>query len=154
MKNINTILCPVDFSEPSYAALESAVDLAECFSAKIVLFHAVSNIDPTPTPSYTLTNQIADQIPQIMQQMTENATQALKELTNIRIAGRVPTQQMVEIGDPANSIVQAAKTRSVDLIVIATHGRSGIKGLIFGSVAEKVVRTAECPVLTMRHKAA
>jgi nucleotide-binding universal stress UspA family protein len=89
-----------------------------------------------------------------MQQMTENATKALKELTDVRIAGRVATQQMVEIGDPATSIVQAAKTRSVDLIVIATHGRSGLKGLIFGSVAEKVVRTAECPVLTMRLKAA
>jgi nucleotide-binding universal stress UspA family protein len=58
----------------------------------------------------------------------------------------------VDVGDPATSIVQAAKEENVDLIVMSTHGRSGIKGLFFGSVAEKVVRSAECPVLTIKPK--
>jgi nucleotide-binding universal stress UspA family protein len=150
MKNIAKILCPVDFSEPSHAALDSAVDLAERYSAEIILFHAISQIDPTPTPSYTLTNHLVEQIPQFMQQMTENAHKAMKDLIDNHIAGRVGSRQLVEIGDPASSIVDAAREEKVDLIVIATHGRSGIKGFFFGSVAEKVVRTAECPVLTMR----
>ena len=153
MKDIATILCPVDFSEPSDAALVSAVDLAERFSAEIILLHAISNIDPMPSPSYTLTNHLVEQIPQIMQQMTENAHQALKELIDNRIADRVPVRKIVEIGDPANCIVQVARTEPADLIVIATHGRSGIRDFFFGSVAEKVVRSAECPVLTLRQKA-
>ena len=151
MKAINKILCPVDFSEPSHAALHTAVDLADRYSAEIVLFHAINQIDPTPSPSYTLTHHLMDQIPQIMQQMTENAHNALKELSDNHIAGRVPSRQLVEIGDPAASIVDAAGQEQADLIVIATHGRSGIKGFFFGSVAEKVVRTAECPVLTVKY---
>lgn len=154
MKNIQKILCPVDFSEPSHATLRSAVDLANHFSAEIILFHAISQIDPTPTPSYTLTNTLMDQIPQIMHQMTQNAHRALKELADNTLGGQVSARQLVEIGDPATSIVNVADEEAVDLIIIATHGRSGIKGLFFGSVAEKVVRTAKCPVLTMRQASA
>jgi nucleotide-binding universal stress UspA family protein len=150
MKNIKKILCPVDFSEPSHKALRSAADLADHFASEIILFHAITQIDPSPTPAYTLTNTLVDQIPQIMQQMTRNAQKALKDLALNTIDERIPSRQLVEIGDPATSIVRAAEEESVDLIAIATHGRSGIKGLFFGSVAEKVVRTARCPVLTMR----
>jgi len=150
MKNIAKILCPVDFSEPSHAALDSAVNLAERYSSEIILFHAISQIDPTPTPSYTMTNHLMDQVHLFLQEMTDNAHKALKDLIDNHIAGRVASRQLVEIGDPATSIVNAAKEEKVDLIVIATHGRSGIKGFFFGSVAEKVVRTAECPVLTTR----
>ena len=150
MKNIAKILCPVDFSEPSHAALDSAVDLAERYSSELILFHAISQIDPTPTPSYTMTNHLMDQVHLFLQQMREHAHEALKGLSDSHIAGRVASRQLVKIGDPATSIVNAAKEEKVDLIVIATHGRSGIKGFFFGSVAEKVVRTAECPVLTTR----
>lgn len=152
MKTINKILCPVDFSEPSRAAVKAAVDLAEHFSAEIVLFHAINQIDPTPTPAYTLTNHLMDQIPEIMQQMSDNAHKALQEVTDNQIADRVPFRQLVEIGDPADSIVRIADKEQVDLIVIDTHGRSGIKGFFFGSVAEKVVRTAACPVLTLKQR--
>ena len=152
MKNIRKIICPVDFSEPSDAALRYAVDLADHFSAEIVLLHAINQIDPTPSPSYTLTHHVMEQIPQIMQQMTENAYDALKKLIANHIADRVPARYVVEIGDPATRIVKTAEAEQADLIVIATHGRSGIKGFFFGSVAEKVVRTAGCPVLTMKHR--
>lgn len=150
MKTITTILCPVDFSEPSDTALSSAVDLAERYAAEIVLIHAISEFDPAPSPSYTLTHQAMDQIPQIMQQMTENTHKAMRALIDNNIAGRIRARYRVEIGDPAASIVRVAKEEPADLIVIPTHGRSGIKGFFFGSVAEKVVRTAPCPVLTMK----
>ena len=152
MKTIRKIICPVDFSEPSDAALRYAVDLADHFSAEIVLLHAINQIDPTPSPSYTLTHHVMEQIPQIMQQMTENAHDALQKLIANHIADRVPARHVVEVGDPATRIVEAAEKEQADLIVIATHGRSGIKGFFFGSVAEKVVRTAGCPVLTMKHR--
>lgn len=151
MKTIAKILCPVDFSDPSRSAVDAAVDLAEHFSAEIVLFHAINQIDPTPSPAYTLTNHLMEQIPQIMQQMSANAHTALKEMVDNQIADRVPSRQLVELGEPADAIVRNAAKEQVDLIVIATHGRSGIKGFFFGSVAEKVVRTADCPVLTVKH---
>ncbi len=152
MKNIDKILCPIDFSDPSRAALAHAVDLAEHFSARIILFHAISEIDHTPSPSYTLTPQLMDQMVQISHQMKENAEKAMKEMVDNIVPEGIDTRQQVAIGNPADRIVQAAEDEQVDLIVMATHGRSGIKGLIFGSVAEKVVRSAQCPVLTMKHQ--
>jgi len=154
MKTIDEIICPVDFSEPSDAALISAVELAERYSASIILLHAIAEFDPTPSPSYTLTHHLMDQIPQIMGQMTENAHKALRDLIQNRIEKRISADHRVALGDPAASIVQLAEEEQADLIVMATHGRSGIKGLFFGSVAEKVVRTATCPVLTMRFREA
>ena len=152
MKNLKKILSPVDFSEPSNAALISAVELAEQYSASIILVHAINEIDPTPSPSYTLTHHLMDQIPQIMGQMTENAHKAMQDLIKNHFDQRIPAEHRVVIGDPAESIVQLAENEEADLIVMATHGRSGLKGLFFGSVAEKVVRSAACPVLTMRYK--
>ncbi|WP_419656130.1 universal stress protein [Desulfosarcina variabilis str. Montpellier] len=152
MKNINRILCPVDFSDPSRAAVEHAVDLAKHFSAQILLFHSVSEIDHPPSPSYTLTPALTDQMMQITMQMTENANNAIKELIETDIPDGISVDQHVDVGDPSTSIVQAAKEEDADLIVMSTHGRSGIKGLFFGSVAEKVVRSAECPVLTIKPK--
>ena len=152
MKNLKKIICPVDFSEPSDAALKSAVELAEQYSASIILVHAITEIDPTPSPSYTLTHQLMDQIPQIMGQMTENAHKAMQDLIKNHVEDRIPSEHRVVIGDPAEHIVELAENEKADLIVMSTHGRSGIKGLFFGSVAEKVVRSAACPVLTMRYK--
>ena len=152
MKNIDKILCPIDFSDPSRAALAHAVDLAEHFSAQILLFHAISEIDYTPSPSYTLTAPLMDQMVHITHQMKENADKAMKELVDDIVPKGIVDRQRVEIGNPAEGIVQAAEDEPVDLIVMSTHGRSGIKGLIFGSVAEKVVRSAQCPVLTIKPK--
>ena len=152
MKNLKKIVCPVDFSEPSDAALNSAVELAEHFSAEIILCHAINEIDPTPPPSYTLTHHLMDQIPQIMDQMTENAHKAMQDQIKNHVEKRISADHRVVIGDPAKSIVKLAEEEQADLIIMATHGRSGIKGLFFGSVAEKVVRSAICPVLTMRYR--
>lgn len=150
MKQIKKILCPVDFSDPSEAALEAAVDLGGLYSAEIVLVHAINDIDPTPSPSYTLTPHLIEQIPQLMEQMKDNAHKALQALIDTYISGRLPVRDRVVVGAPARAIVRVATEEKADLIVIATHGRSGVQGLLFGSVAEKVVRTAECPVLTMK----
>ncbi len=152
MKDIKRILCPVDFSEPSRAALEHAVDLAKHFSARILLFHAISEIDYPPSPSYTLPPALTDQMMQITLQMTGNANNAINELIENIVPTGIGTDQRVDVGDPATIIVRTAKEEGIDLIVMSTHGRSGIKGLFLGSVAEKVVRSAECPVLIVKPK--
>ena len=77
----------------------------------------------------------------------------MQDLIKNHVEKRIPADHRVVIGDPAKSIVKLAEDEQADLIVMATHGRSGIKGLFFGSVAEKVVRSATCPVLTMRYNA-
>ena len=151
MRNLKKIICPVDFSEPSDAALTSGIELAEHFSAEIILCHAINEIDPTPSPSYKLTHHIMEQIPQIMGQMKQNAHKTMKDLIKNHVEKRIPADHRVLIGDPAKRIIKLAEDEEADLIVMATHGRSGIKGLFFGSVAEKVVRSASCPVLTMRY---
>lgn len=152
MKTINKILCPVDFSDPSREAVQHAADLAKHFSARLFLFHAISETDYSPSQSYTLTPALIDQMIQITEHMKENAGNALNELIEDIIPPGISAEHHVDVGDPAKSIVLAAKEGGVDLIVMSTHGRSGIRGLFFGSVAEKVVRNAECPVLTMKPK--
>jgi nucleotide-binding universal stress UspA family protein len=152
MEKIDKILCPVDFSEPSDAAVRTAVELAKRYSASILLAHAINEIDPAPSPSYTLDSHVMEQIPLLMGQMTDNAHRAMQVLINNQIESGMPADRRVLVGEPARSIVQLAEDEQVDLIVMATHGRSGIKGLFFGSVAEKVVRSAACPVLTIRER--
>ena len=150
MESIKKIICPVDFSEPSLAALQSAVALAQKYTAKIILVHAVTEIDPAPSPSYTLNHNFMDQIPQIMAQIRENAQQALQQQVDTIVQKGVAVEPRVLTGAPAANIVRLADEAQADLIVMATHGRSGLSGLVFGSVAEKVVRTATCAVLTIR----
>jgi nucleotide-binding universal stress UspA family protein len=152
MENINKILCPIDFSEPSDAALRAAVELASRYSASILLVHAINEIDPAPSPSYALDSRVVEQIPQLMAQMTDNASRAMQERIKNHNDSGIPMDHRVVVGEPAKSIVQLAADERVDLIAMATHGRSGIKGLFFGSVAEKVVRSATCPVLTVRER--
>jgi nucleotide-binding universal stress UspA family protein len=152
MKKIDKILCPVDFSEPSDAALHAAVELAKRYSASILLVHAINELDPVPSPSYALDSHVMEQIPHIMGQMTENAHRAMRDLIDNQVESGMSVDQRVIVGEPAKSIVRLAEDEQVDLIVMATHGRSGITGLFFGSVAEKVVRSAACPVLTLREK--
>ncbi len=150
MESIKKIICPVDFSEPSRAALQSAVALAQKYTAKIILVHVVTVFDPAPSPSYTFNHTLMDQIPQIMEQVRENAQQALQKQADTIAQKGIAVEARVLTGTPAASIVGLADEDQADLIVMATHGRSGLSGLVFGSVAEKVVRTATCAVLTIR----
>lgn len=139
------ILCPTDFSEPSYEAVKAADELASSFSAELILVHAVpplhfippSDAPPTLTPLY-------------LHEMEGAGQKGLRKLADERISKGVDVRLEVAQGPPAAEIVRIAHEERVDLIVIATHGATGIQRVIFGSVAEKVVRLAPCPVLTIR----
>lgn len=145
MLPIKTIICPTDFSEPSFDALKTACDLASHFGAELCLVHVVPSVPPLPAdPNYAFFG-----VEQYEQALQADAEQKLVDIIEQRIPKSVKARSLFRRGDAANEIVAAAKDEGAQLIVISTHGRTGWRHLVFGSVAERVVRMAECPVLTV-----
>lgn len=146
MYTFNTIMSPTDFSQPSCAAVDMAAELAERFSAELVLVHVLPN-PPVASEVHVLPSTYY--VPQT-EEMGESARKSLKQLARKRIPEKISTHTTVVTGPTAESIVETADKLGADLLVIGTHGRTGLRRLIFGSVAEKVVRHATCPVLTVQ----
>jgi len=146
MLPIEKILCPTDFSEPSYEALKAADELALHFSAEMLLVHVVS---PLPVLAAGETAPTFD-VASYQQEMEIDAKKSLDRITRERISTKVRSQNKIILGNAADEIVRVANDEDMDLIVIATHGLTGWRRLVFGSVAEKVVRFADCPVLTIQ----
>ncbi len=150
MSNIRIarILCPVDFSECAEHALRYAVDLAGAFGAELKLLHIV---EVPFLPSYSMAGVPDLSMP--IEQLEEGAREHLDKLLR-RLgeeAGHVHVTGEVRPGTAFIEIIEAAREFGANLIVMGTHGRSGLKQLLIGSVAEKVVRKAACPVLTVKH---
>ena len=139
------ILCPTDFSEPALVALKRAEELTRHFSAELIVAHAI----PDVSGSHSFPDPQADfnfDVPLFQQELAIKAEQMLKDLVSHH---KVGTRDVVTTGEIAPEILRIAHQEHVDLIVIASHGRTGWRRLVFGSVAEKVVRQATCPVLTI-----
>ncbi len=140
------ICCPIDFSEASRAAMEVAADLARRFGAQLTLLHAY------PVPGYTFPDGSVVASPRMMQELADQAERHLAtwraDAEQIVGGPRVAVEKAV--GEPAAEIVAFAKRASTDLLVLGTHGRTGLEHALMGSVAERVVRKARCPVLTVR----
>jgi nucleotide-binding universal stress UspA family protein len=140
------ILSPIDFSDSSREALDVAADLAKRYGSEVLLLHAV----PVIPDDTSLLHEGADE-----KALIEDARQHLRELAdNLKQQGLQARATIGLANDAASEILRAADAENVDLIVIATHGMTGLRHLAFGSVAEKVVRTADCPVLVLRKSAA
>lgn len=146
MKEIKKILCPTDFSEPSFKAVREAGDLAEKFSAELILLHVVS---PVPVPSST-TPPSGFNVALYQEELKKSAEDSIKETAEKYVPEQVHYTGKIIHGSPAERITKTAEEEDCDMIVIATHGLTGIKHLVFGSVAEKVVRTSAVPVLSIR----
>ena len=112
------ILAPTDFSEPSYHALDMAVELAEHFNAELHLVHIVPPLHVVPVP-------VNVEIPLYESEMREAAERSMEELMEQRIPKSLTVFASVVWGDPADEIINYQKDKEIDLIVIATHGRSG-----------------------------
>jgi nucleotide-binding universal stress UspA family protein len=138
------ILVPTDFSEPSDAALEYGRIVAAKFSAALHLLHVVE------TPAIVSPEAYIGESPDIQTALIEDAQQRLAALVTPSDRARFTTTTEVLCGAGARAIVEYARQQNVDLIVMGTHGRSGVAHLLMGSVAEKVLRAAPCPVLTVR----
>jgi universal stress protein A len=145
MLNIQKILCPTDFSEPSYEALDDAVELAKLFQAALTVLYVLPLLPPQPTnPNRSF------EIPEYERIVHKESKEHLEELVAQRVPKTVKAVALIGHGSPAKEIVRIAEDEKMDLIVISTHGHSGWQRLVMGSVAEKVVRSAPCPVLAVR----
>lgn len=141
---LKNILVPTDFSETSEIAVTYAKNLAEAFGATVHLLHVLQ--DPA---SYLPTEALAA-LPNLGQQQELAARQRLAKLLGESDANILDVKRVVLTGTPFVDIIRYAKQHVIDLIVMGTHGRGPVKHILLGSVAEKIVRKAPCPVLTVR----
>lgn len=147
MVRFKKILCPTDFSDPSQEGVKMASELASEMMAEIYLVHVLEPIPPAPAPAFS--GAAAFDVTGYEKELEVAAKKHLLELVDRHISEGTKTHTIVARGNAAGEIVRIAKEEKVDLIVISTHGRTGWKRLLFGSVAEKVVRLASIPVLTV-----
>ena len=151
MLPIKKIVCSTDFSEPSYEALKAADELALHFSAELVLVHVVSPVPVYPTPvTPAASAPSAGFVASYQQELEVYAKTSLDRVVQERVSEGITSRTKVCLGEAAKEIVGTAAEEHADLIVIATHGLTGWRRFMFGSVAEKVMRFAQCPVLTIR----
>ena len=143
--NIQHILAPTDFSELSKQGLTSALELAAAFGAKLLLLHVVEP-PPYPVEGIVPSHLGATLLDDLERQASNDLAQMLSETQG----SKVEVARRVVVGIPYRKIVAVAEEEKSDLIVMTTHGRTGLSHLVMGSVAEKIVRTAPCPVLTIR----
>ena len=143
--HVKSILVPIDFSEPSLEALRCAMAFAKHFGAKIVLLHVVEPI-ATPDMEYIPMTYSSDRVAKL-------AARKLQVLSKPHGAGGPLIEQApVRTGKPFREITEAARELKIDLIIIATHGYTGLERALLGSTAERVVRLAPCPVMTLRKR--
>lgn len=143
MSTFKKILCPTDFSEASYEAIQRAVELVGHGPTEICVVH-VEAPNEVVTPMVGLRPDAEDETTRRVAAV-QNLRAALEE----RVPPHVRTRPILQQGDAAEQIVRTAAQEGVDLIVLTTHGAAGWRPGVLGAVAETVVRTAECPVLTV-----
>lgn len=146
MITLRRILVPVDFSQHSEQALKYAAALAEKFGAELFLIHVFQDLTVYQT-------EVVSGAPPIMppvEQLTASIRGDMARLVQEKNLQRFATHTEIVEGAPVEEIVDYAKEKDIDLIVLGTHGRGWLAHVIMGSVAEKVVRKAPCPVLTVR----
>lgn len=144
---LKKILVPTDFSEQADYSLKYAITLAEQFRSQIHLLHVIQDITPTiPEPGLAI-------LPteEIMQSLTKGAEEGLARTLPADADAKFQVVRSIRHGVPFHEINRYAKDEAIDLIVVATHGRTGLAHFLLGSVAERVVRSSPCPVLSVRH---
>lgn len=142
---INRILVPIDFSEFSKPAISFSKDLAKIFNSELILVHVV---EPILYPPDFSMGQVA--LPPLTIDVDSAAKEELERLIKNEIGDEFKASSIIRTGKPFVEIVDAAIELDIDLIVISSHGRTGVEHILFGSTADKVVQKAPCPVLTVR----
>jgi nucleotide-binding universal stress UspA family protein len=147
MIDLRRILVPTDFSKYSEVALNYATAMAEKFGADLYLLHVVQDLSVFVPDAVAVTPPIA--LP--VEQFASAAREALARVVREQHLDRFKIHSEVREGAPFYEIVNFAKENRIDLIVMGTHGHTGLVHVLLGSVTERVVRKACCPVLTVRH---
>ena len=143
-----TILVPHDFSESANHAAQIARDEALAHGGKIILLHVIEL--PHQLDAASMVSDGDGRLVPLQEYASARATGHLQELADKMTSDGVPTSAMISVGTPAEEIWRAVDERAADVVIMGTHGRTGIRKLIAGSV-ERVVRTSNVPVLTIRH---
>jgi nucleotide-binding universal stress UspA family protein len=146
-ERFSRILVPTDFGVASDAALTCAKDLATKFQARLLLLHVVE--DPSATGTWTPEVYVAASA-ELRETLFRDARERLERALTDQERDRFKASIDVQAGTAADAIGAFAREKGVDLIVMGTHGRRGLAHMFLGSVAERVVRSAPCPVLTIR----
>jgi nucleotide-binding universal stress UspA family protein len=146
MKRIRRVLYATDFSAASRRAFTTAVTIARSTRARLTIVHVLGPVLPA-VPEQLIDAVVLDQLEKRTQQWSARALTKLAE--NAKVAG-IKAMTVLRSGDPVVQIVRTARTEKTDLIVVGTHRRHRLPKLFLGSVAERVVATAPCPVVTVR----
>jgi nucleotide-binding universal stress UspA family protein len=141
---IRTILVPVDFSECSLAGVQYAAFLAKTLGAKLRLFHAMY-----PYADYVIADPVGARLVPLIEAEQAAAREEMEQLKRIDFLRDVSLQTEIRTGHAIEEICHAARQPDIDVVVTSTHGRTGLKHALIGSVAEHVVRYAECPVIVV-----
>jgi len=149
MVKIEHILVPTDFSEFSRYALDYAITIAKTFEAKITLVH-ITNENELVALQQVSAYFEPGKLEELLKQRESEDRKQLDGFISPELKKGIEVETLHKVGIPFVEIIRTAKEKAVDLIVIATHGRSGLSHILFGSVAEKVVRKSTCPVLSIR----
>ncbi|MBM4333132.1 MAG: universal stress protein [Deltaproteobacteria bacterium] len=147
MADIKKILFATDFSENSKWALTYALSIAEKYGARLYVLHVIQQ------PSYPLGMYAEisfDAMDKFNRNISEVTEKEMKHLCEIELKGFTNYESIIINGIPFMEIIRYAKEKEANLIVVGTHGRTGLDHVLFGSTAEKVVRKAPCPVLSVR----
>ena len=160
---LHKILVPIDYSESSRQALRWAASLAQQYEAQLLLLHVIPKAleeatkqvhtsEWVPYRGYAAMSPEADPFctERVIIDLLEDARTQLYDLVVKEVEGTLSADVQVAVGKPAAEILRVAHEEAVDLIVMGTHGRSGLAKLFLGSVAGRVVAAATCPVLTVR----
>jgi nucleotide-binding universal stress UspA family protein len=142
---LQRILVPIDFSECSKKALEYALPLAREQQAALTLLYVVP-------PAYSAGEYSGVDFAQLEASLCDGGQRELTKIAVNEVRGEVSADTLIKVGSPARQIVETARKLPADLIVISTHGRTGLKHVLMGSVAEHVVQRAPCPVLVVRER--
>ena len=145
MKAIEKILVATDFSEYSEEACEYAITLAKKFNASLTVLHVIN--EPVDLRGFYVPHITFEQLEK---EISEGAVKMLDKFCSENMGEFADYETVVTTGVPYEEIVRIAEEKAVSMVVIGTHGRTGLDHLIFGSTAERVVRTSHCPVLTIR----
>ncbi len=143
-ESIRTILVPVDFSEASLCALRLAGNLARTYGASLRILHVYQDVfSVISMRTFELTEEVVEAV------LVKEINQKFDELLGA-VSLQVPVVRETRKGDVAEEILECAQTTAADVIVIATNARTGLEHLFIGSIAQRIVRSASCPVLTCR----
>jgi nucleotide-binding universal stress UspA family protein len=154
---VSSILWPTDGGEPSCKALEAAIAIAEKYNARIYALRVVAPVPPLAGPGYapmvgagyeSMAIKGYD-VPLYQQELLKSAENDLSQVVAKKVPKKIKITREVKIGTPAEVIIEFAREKNIDIIIMATHGRTGISRFMIGSVAEKTIRQSTIPLLVI-----